>query len=72
LLGNLVSGELVVNITGGRARPCVCGRVVNRRLVQPVTDRQREVFDVSQQGGGLLLLQVERAGRSQTLKVVRQ
>ena len=77
LVGNPVSGELVVEISGAEGQALSVsltdglGHVVTHRAVQPTSGTHREVFDVSRQGGGLLLLQVTGQGGSQTLKVIK-
>ncbi len=77
LVGNPVSGELVVEISGAEGQALSVsltdglGHVVTHRAVQPTSGTHREVFDVSRQGGGLLLLQVTGQAGSQTLKVIK-
>ena len=77
-VGNPVSAELVVEITGAEGQRLelslidAAGRSISRHSVLPVTTVHREVFDVSRQGAGLLLLQVTDGVHHQTLKVIRQ
>ena len=78
VLGNPVEGLLVVAITGAEGEQVnlslvdESGHVVSRRPVVPTTGRHQEVFDVSGQGAGLLLLRAESATHQQTLKILKR
>ena len=78
ILGNPVAGSVVVEITGAEGEHVdvslvnELGHVVNRRSVVPTVASHQEMFDVSGQGAGLLLLRVESATHQQTLKVLKR
>ncbi|WP_018619533.1 hypothetical protein [Spirosoma luteum] len=77
-LGNPVTSEIVVELADATGQPVILslisptGWVVERRMVTPATLAHREVFDVADQGAGMLLLRAESASRNQTLKLLKQ
>ncbi len=77
-LGNPVTSEIVVELADATGQPVLLslisptGWVVERRMVTPATLAHREVFDVTDQGAGMLLLRAESASRNQTLKLLKQ
>ena len=77
-MGNPVTGELVVEVVGAVGESLqlrltdLTGRLVDSRMIVPATARHREVFEVSGQGAGVLVLQAQSSTRRQSLKVIKQ
>ncbi|GAB3642265.1 hypothetical protein GCM10027423_29010 [Spirosoma arcticum] len=78
VLGNPVSDAATVEVRGAEGKPLTLrlidlrGHLVESRLVEQAGAVERQRFDVSQSGSGLLLLRVSSGTQSRTVKIMKQ
>ncbi|GAB3639994.1 T9SS type A sorting domain-containing protein [Spirosoma arcticum] len=78
VLGNPVSDAVTVEIRGAESQPLTLrlldmrGRLVESRFVKQAGAAEQQIFDVAQQGPGLLLLRVGSGTQIQTVKILKQ